>query len=165
MARSRTTFQNGHIFSKKTLLKMSLARKGVDTWNKGKTGIYSLETRKKMSLAKLGIVGELHPRWVENREKLQKYGDSNKDRRSSAYNFWRQQVWLRDNLKCKIANLDCKGRIEAHHILSYTDFPELRYQINNGITLCHAHHPRKRAEEKRLIPTFQKLVSVSKELN
>ena len=75
------------------------------------------------------------------------------------------RVWLRDNFKCKIADQNCKGRIEAHHILGWTAYPELRYQLNNGITLCHAHHPRKRAEEKRLIPTFNELlglVSVSK---
>ena len=52
-------------------------------------------------------------------------------------------------------------RVEVHHILSFTDFPELKYEINNGITLCHAHHPRKRVEEKISIPVFQELVSVS----
>jgi len=36
------------------------------------------------------------------------------------------------------------------------------FTIKNGITLCHAHHPRKRAEEKRLEPLFKELVSVSK---
>lgn len=102
------------------------------------------------------------PRWVKDRSKLKKYNDSNLDRRSSAYRYWRQQVWLRDNFKCKLANPNCSGRLEAHHILGYTDHPELRYDVNNGITLCHAHHPRKRAEEKRLIPYFTELVSVSK---
>ena len=53
----------------------------------------------------------------------------------------------------------CKGKIEAHHILSFTKYPELRYQVNNGITLCQAHHPRKRAEEARLAPVFQGLIS------
>ena len=47
--------------------------------------------------------------------------------------------------------------------LSWSEFPGLRYEIYNGITLCHAHHPRRRAEEKRLIPEFQALVAVSKE--
>ena len=60
-------------------------------------------------------------------------------------------------------NIDCNGRIEAHHILPWRNFVELRYDVNNGITLCLAHHPRARAEEKRLIPTFQELVSVSNE--
>ena len=108
--------------------------------------------------------GENNPRWIKDRTKLQKYGDNNKDRRSSMYNNWRNQVWLRDSRKCKIANPDCNGRIEVHHILGWTDYPELRYEINNGITLCHFHHPRMWEEEKRLISNFQRLVSVSKEL-
>jgi len=103
------------------------------------------------------LVGEKHPRWIKDRTQLKKEGD----RRSSAYVTWRKEVWLRDNFKCKIANLDCNGKIEAHHISGYSKHPELRFIINNGITLCHAHHPRKRAEEKRLIQTFQKLVSMS----
>ena len=95
-----------------------------------------------------------------NRSLLQRYGDDNKDRRSSAYRDWRSQVLKRDNFKCRIANQDCSGKVIVHHILSWRDYPELRYNINNGITLCQAHHPRKRAEEKRLIPFFQGLVPV-----
>ena len=78
------------------------------------------------------------------------------------YREWRMSVFKRDNFKCKIANEDCKGRLEAHHILPWRDYVELRYQINNGITLCHAHHPRKRAEEKLLMPKFQELIGVPK---
>jgi len=37
---------------------------------------------------------------------------------------------------------------------------QLRYNIKNGITLCHFHHPKKRMEEKRLIPFFQGVVEV-----
>lgn len=118
----------------------------------------SLETREKMSASH--PKGELSPFWIADRSLLIK----RQKRNDSAYKEWRRQVWLRDNFKCKIANPDCAGKIEAHHILRWKDFPELRYQLNNGITLCHAHHPRKRAEEKRLITTFKELVSVSKEI-
>ena len=97
----------------------------------------------------------------EDRSTLQKYHSDNLDRRSSAYRDWRNEVHKRDNFSCRIADNNCDGRLEVHHILGYKEYPELRYKINNGITLCHAHHPRKRAEEKRLIPTFQELVSVS----
>lgn len=103
-------------------------------------------------------LGSKNHAWIEDRSKL-----VNQDERNSyQYQMWRKEVWLRDNWKCKIANPDCDGRIEVHHILSWKDYPELHYKINNGITLCHAHHPRKRSEEKRLIPIFQELVSVSK---
>jgi len=114
-------------------------------WNKGLKGFLS---------------GEKHYKWKEDRNSLLKYAGS-EERRSPAYKDWRKQVWLRDNFKCRIDNPDCCGRIEVHHILSWSEYPELRYQINNGITLCHAHHPRKRAEEKRLESYFMELVSVS----
>lgn len=127
---------------------------------------HSPETLRKMSESHkgdkglwFGIKGEGHPRWIKDRTKLAK----RQERNDMAYIEWRKQVWLRDNFKCKIANPDCEGRIEVHHILGWAQFPELRYQLNNGITLCHAHHPRKRAEEKRLSPYFQSLVSVSKD--
>lgn len=65
---------------------------------------------------------------------------------------------MRDRWKCKIDNEDCLGKLEAHHILRWKDYPELRYEIKNGISLCHYHHPRKIAEEKELIPMFNNLV-------
>ena len=36
--------------------------------------------------------------------------------------------------------------------------PKLRYEVNNGITLCHFHHPRKINDEMNLAPIFQELV-------
>lgn len=107
--------------------------------------------------------GENHWNYVKDRSKLQKYGEINKERRSSIYNDWRKKVLERDERTCKINNQDCNGRLEAHHILGFTEHPELRYDINNGITLCHFHHPREKEEEKRLSPYFKDLVSVSKE--
>lgn len=125
--------------------------KGKAPWNKGMTGEQIWGSK------------ENHPRYKSDRNALAKSGDAEKDRRSSAYVLWRRAVWLRDKFTCKIANPDCAGRIEAHHILGYKDYPELRYQVNNGITLCHFHHPRTRKEEKRLSPYFQEIVSASKE--
>lgn len=66
----------------------------------------------------------------------------------------------RDKWGCKIKSKDCNDRLEAHHILNWMAYPELRYDINNGITLCQFHHPRKRVEEQRLIPFFQSMVEV-----
>ncbi len=127
----------------------------------------SEETRKKISEAnkRLGrhppfVQGENHPMWIKDRNKLQVREKKHLD---TKYRYWMMEVKKRDNWKCKINNNDCNGRLESHHILDWINYPELRYEINNGITLCHAHHPRGRANEKRLAPIFQELVSVSKE--
>lgn len=108
----------------------------------------------------IGAKGEKSWRWIKDRTKLKTGREKAYD---TKYKYWMKLVKDRDKWKCRISDRNCEGRLEAHHILIWRDFPELRYEINNGITLCHAHHPRKRAEEKRLAPLFQELVSVSKE--
>lgn len=123
---------------------MSEAKIGFTPWNKGKKQPQT--------------TGEKNGKWIKDRTKIK----HQEDRNNPEYKQWRKQVWKRDNWKCKINNRDCEGRIEAHHILSFTDYPELRYIVNNGITLCHAHHPRKRAEEKQLISVFTDLVVIQK---
>lgn len=112
------------------------------------------ETRKRMSEAQRG---DKSHNWNPDRSAV-----THNRRNDGEYLQWRMRVYIRDGFRCRIANVDCDGRIEAHHILSWAEHVELRYEVNNGITLCHAHHPLKRAEEKRLVPEFQGLVSVSK---
>ncbi len=104
------------------------------------------------------FVGEKSPRWIADRSKLRKYSDDNLDRRSYAYSYWRRVVYKRDGFCCKINNSDCSGRIEAHHILSWKDYPELRFDVNNGITVCKYHHPKKREEEIKSISFFKNLL-------
>lgn len=150
-----------HPNTKKALLEANINRVYVGRkWSEEtrKKMIPLLKGRKWKEESKLKLRGENHYRYFKDRTKLAK----KQNRNDSAYFEWRKQVWLRDDFKCKIANPDCIGRIEAHHILGWAEHPELRYEVNNGITLCHAHHPRKRAEEKRLSPYFMELVSVSK---
>ena len=74
------------------------------------------------------------------------------------YRF-KKEVKRRDNDKCRINNKDCEGKVVVHHILNWKDYPKLRYDVNNGITLCQAHHPRKRKDEAKLSPYFQELVA------
>ncbi len=151
----------GKTRSTETIEKVRLAKLGKPSWNKGLR--WPKEVREKVSFNRKGkCIGEENPRWVYDRTMLKVYGNDNKDRRSPRYGDWRKQVYKRDNFKCKMQNADCNGRIIAHHILGYKSYPELRYEINNGITLCQAHHPLKRAEEKRLAGKFTELVSVSK---
>jgi len=130
--------------------KIGIASKG-NKYRLGKK--LSEEHKRRIILANTGLK---HWRWIEDRTKLAK----KQERNDVAYQEWRRNVWARDEFKCRIENLDCSGRIVAHHILAWRDYPELRYQVNNGITLCLAHHPRKWTEEKRLVPSFQELIGV-----
>ena len=98
--------------------------------------------------------GENSHNWIKDRSKLVRRNMKN----DSAYYAWSRAVKVRDGYRCKIANQDCGGILEVHHILPWRSHVELRYETNNGITLCHFHHPRKRAEEKRLVPVLQELV-------
>jgi hypothetical protein len=102
--------------------------------------------------------GSNNHRWIEDRTQV----DLNKRRNWAPKCVdWREKVFKRDNWTCRLLSENCKGQLEAHHILRWSEYPELRFIINNGITLCHAHHPRKKSEEKRLSPYFKELVSVS----
>lgn len=123
--------------------------------NKSRTGQKFTE-RQRINHSKSLHRGKDHWEWIEDRTKLKRYNR----RDNPAYGEWRTKVWLRDNFTCKIANPDCAGRIEAHHILTWSKFPELRYEINNGITLCRFHHPRKRDDEIKLSPYFQSILNV-----
>jgi hypothetical protein len=99
--------------------------------------------------------GEKHPRWVEDRSKVR---IKRKEMSRFEYKNWMKDVKKRDNHMCCISNKDCNGRLEVHHILNWKDFPELRYEVNNGITLCHFHHPIGRAKESNMSPYFQEIV-------
>ena len=65
--------------------------------------------------------------------------ESKEGRRCSEYKLWRSTVFERDNYTCQICN--CRGtRLNAHHIKNYAHYPELRYDVSNGVTLCEACH-------------------------
>ncbi|HDO20107.1 MAG TPA: HNH endonuclease [Candidatus Bathyarchaeota archaeon] len=55
------------------------------------------------------------------------------------YNEWRKFVYKRDNWTCQKCLIKQKHPI-AHHIKNFAEYPELRFDINNGITLCRSCH-------------------------
>lgn len=53
---------------------------------------------------------------------------------------WRTEVFERDGYKCSICGDDRGGNLNAHHLNSWGAFPEERFHISNGRTLCHPCH-------------------------
>lgn len=62
------------------------------------------------------------------------------DRKSdTSYLKWASLVKQKDHFQCQICNRkNCY--IESHHILNWADYPDERYSISNGITLCSECH-------------------------
>lgn len=101
-------------------------------WNKGLKNHLSYDVIKKMSLSH---VGKRSGNW-----KGCKRGELKRLRELIEYKNWRNAVFERDNFTCQ----QCGKRgvfLNAHHIKSFKNFPELRTELSNGITLCvHCHY-------------------------
>lgn len=67
------------------------------------------------------------------------------DRRCVAYKEWKRSIRERDNYTCQMPECDHTGEwgdgtLHTHHILSWAKYPELRYDVDNGITYCKWCH-------------------------
>jgi hypothetical protein len=96
---------------------LSEAMKGRPSWCKGKIGILKGRKGSSSNLWKGGITS---PQILA--------------RHSSEFKLWRREVLKRDGHKCKICGSD--KDLHAHHIKDFTEYPELRYEVENGLTVC-----------------------------
>ena len=60
-------------------------------------------------------------------------------RHSPEYNDWRKAVYRRDRWTCQVCGEKQRHPI-AHHIFDFRSYPDLRFDISNGQTLCRACH-------------------------
>ncbi len=90
----------------------------------------TLEHRKKCSDA---LKGEKHPNWQGGKSEVNAVV-----RKSFEYKLWREAVFKRDRWTCVWCG--AKGDIHADHIKRFSLFPELRFAIDNGRTLCIPCH-------------------------
>jgi hypothetical protein len=141
-----------------TYCSRSCAKKG-NTNMLGKRRHFSQETRQKMSIAHIGKCGASHPKWIADRTKLK---TSRLKAYDSKYKGWMFAVKNRDGWKCKLINGQCSGRLEAHHIFRWADFPKQRYVVDNGIALCKFHHPRTLEQETKMIRQLTNLIYASR---
>ena len=108
-------------------------------WNRGKTGIYSEDRLKQMSELMKSRVGEKANNWKGGISYGHKTGYY-----SSRYKEWRIKVFERDDYTCQDCGI-CSGNgkvtyLTAHHIKSFAKYPELRFEVSNGVTLCETCH-------------------------
>ena len=83
--------------------------------------------------------------WYENNG----IGETAKKRNNYCYRQWRKAVIDRDK-KCVVCGSE--DDLQAHHIKSFAQFPLLRFEVDNGITMCgkcHRFHHRMKDGKER----------------
>ena len=153
--------QKGKTISDEQKKKQSIAISGNKNPFWGKT--HSEETKKKLSIINQGKIGywrnkkrpESTKRKISQARKgkpvLKRRGENAynwkggitpeniKIRRSLEYRLFRDLVFVRDKYTCQKYGTMGKN-IKAHHIQNFAQFPELRFAIDNGITLSDKAH-------------------------
>lgn len=136
----------GKHHSKMTINKMKKSLKGRSVWNKNKP--WSEEVKIKMRkphkdfsdpekirmIRSNAIKGNKHPNW--------KGGITPENmaiRQSIEFRLWREAVFARDNWTCQKTKIK-GGKLHAHHIKPFSQFPELRFAVDNGITFSMESH-------------------------
>ena len=142
---------------------------GKDTpWNKGKKGSQlawnkGLTKEDHESISKMGFQkghkfnrGENSYSWKGGITP-----ENVKIRNSIQMKLWKESLLIRDNWTCQKCGQN-GGKLESHHILNFSTYLDLRFDINNGITLCkkchkefHKIYSRKNNTQEQLIKFFQ----------
>jgi len=117
-------------------------KKGDGSWNKGLN--ISGMSGKKMTQEHKHKIGEANS---GEKSYLWKGGITSENyraRRSAKYNDWRKFVFERDNYTCQdCGSKSIKGNrvmLNAHHIKPFSEYTELRTEVDNGQTLCEECH-------------------------
>lgn len=105
-------------------------RKAISLANKGK--VMSESTRIKISVAQRGEKGN---NWKGGKQRSRHNGDWK-------YSHWRNEVFKRDGYKCVIGGSLHGNKLEAHHLVSWSEDELLRYVVGNGVTLCTECHKK-----------------------
>src|SRR5690349_16028079 len=130
---------------------ISKSLKGKNCFWYGKK--HSDDVKNKISKSKRGVKLSLITRYRMSQSRKGKKNNSWKGgitpynsllRRTIEYKLWRESVFKRDDWTCVFCGIKSgkgvKVFLHADHIKRFADYPNLRFDINNGRTLCKDCH-------------------------
>ena len=105
--------------------------------------------------------GEASPFYIKDRNKIKNQFQSIRD--SKMMKDWKKSVHEKYNYTCQMCGDRSRSghyvKLNAHHIVRFIDAPELRFNVNNGITLCVPCHEKTRGKEKMYEDIFKEIVN------
>lgn len=106
--------------------------------------------------------GSLHHNWKGGIT-----SDNEKIRKSNEYKEWQIKVFRRDDYVCQ--HCGKQGHyLHAHHVKSFSRYHHLRFEVNNGLTLCKYCHQKIHTNLKGIVGykdiQKRKLHEIQKEL-
>ncbi len=86
--------------------------------------------------------GKNNPNWQGGMSQSRRFEMS-----TAIYKNWRKAVFKRDNYTC----IDCGkrgGPLEADHSKTWAKYPDLRYEVSNGVTRCKKCHVQRHTKHE-----------------
>lgn len=147
-----STFKD-HKHSEDSLDKMRKSHRArmddVDFKHPMKGRHHSIESRIKISQTKRKTPSDKARGKNHHSYKDGKVSERRGMRFSAEYKRWRYDVFVRDNFTCQECGDDRGGNLNAHHKKSFADYPDLRFDVDNGVTLCEDCHNKKHRSKNK----------------
>ena len=129
-------FKKGHTYShwagkkmsNETRLKMSKANKGHPGCENSEESLAQIREARKLQ------VGSKCPAWKGGITPV-----NVRERNSKEYKEWQKAVFERDAYKCQHCG-KVGGYMHSAHVKPFNEYPELRFELTNGKTLCVPCH-------------------------
>ena len=94
--------------------------------------------------------GERSPMWKGGTTPLR-----TKESRTLQYRLFTRRILERDNFACQ--NCGSPKKLQVHHVKSYAEYPDLRFDVSNCVTLCFpCHNETKRCPRPNRVDEFGK---------